>query len=354
MTLRNLDAPRMLFNANGAPGGAAPGAAAGGDPAAGAPGAAGGADPAAAAAAPGAADAAADPAAVSLAAGGAKEPPAAKQPPADFPADWREKIAGTDQGKLNTLKRYASPIDAINWVLDQQAKISKGELKPVKPMPGKDATAEQVAAWRKEQGLPENAEGYLGKLSLPQGMLLGDADKPIAQAFAERALERGMSQEHFNDTVNWYFEQQAQQAQARVEADGEFQRDSQQKLMAEWGADFKGNSNALGAFWQEAPEGVRDIILGARTADGKIVGDHPQVAAFFAGLMRQLNPAATLLPAGQGDLQGVSTRKAAIEGMMYLNGKQNPAYWGNEALQQEYRDLIAAEQRMKGGNAAAA
>ena len=38
--------------------------------------------------------------------------------------------------------------------------------------------------------------------------------------------------------------------------------------------------------------------MGGRTADGYRVGDDPHVLRWLAGLAREMNPAATLLPAG--------------------------------------------------------
>lgn len=223
-------------------------------------------------------------------------------------------------------------------------------------MPGKDATAEQLSAWRKEQGLPETAQAYADKLALPDGVVLGEADKPLVASFAERALARGVPQETFNDMVGWWYQQQAEQAQARVTRDNEYRFDSQQALMQLEGGDFKANCNARKAFYQEVPEEVRDLLYTARTADGRVLGDTPEFSAFIAKMARELNPAATLLPAGHGDMKGVSTRKAEIEGMMYVGGKQNPAYFGPskaaQDLRKEYIDLTDAELKLQGKSTA--
>lgn len=271
--------------------------------------------------------------------------------PADFPADWREKVAGGDAGKLNTLKRYASPVDALNWVLEQQLKISRGELKAVKQGPGKDATPEQREAWRKEQGLPLEAGQYVKDLKLGDGVVPGEADKPLLDAVAGMAHERGYAQEAVNDFVGLYYSLQDKLAGERAEADADQASEATQALMQTWGADFKPNMNALASFWGEHPPEVRDAILGARTADGRIIGQLPEVAQLFAKVARELNPAATLLPNGGGGVADIDARIAEIDKIKFIDGKQNPAYFGGP-LYKEYQELIGAREQLKKRTAA--
>lgn len=266
--------------------------------------------------------------------------------PADFPADWREKMAGTDTALLAQLKRYGSPADVAAWVRDTSLKIVKGELKSVAALP-KDATPEQTAAWRKDQGLPEKAETYVEKLALPDGMVMGEKDKPNLQAFAGIAHAANLTQEQFTATVKWWNESQDQAVAAQKIADGELQSSTAQQLMQELGGDYKGTMNGLKSFWSQQPAGIDNLILTARTPDGRVLGDIAEAVKWISGVARTIDPAGSLLPAGaQSGQAGISERKSQIEGMMYLNGKQNPAYFGNEKLRGEYRDLIEAEQAL--------
>lgn len=253
-------------------------------------------------------------------------------------------MAGTDTGFLNTLKRYASPLAAAEWIRSVQLKISNGELKPKAEPPAKDAAPEVVAAWRKEQGLPAAPADILTNLKLSDGIVPGEADKPLLTSVANMAFERGYDQKAVNDFVGLYYDIQASMAAQRPQQDLDNRASAQQQLVQEWGADFKANSNALKVFWADKPPEVRDAILGARTPDGRLVGDIPQVASFLAGLSRELNPAAAILPAGSGtDGKAIASRKGEIEGLMYKDGKPNPVYWQSETMQAEYRTLIDAE-----------
>src|SRR5690349_11821180 len=73
--------------------------------------------------------------------------------------DWREKLANGDDKKLKALGRFASP-EAL-WAAQEEAqrKISEG-LKP-KAKPGEKATAEEWAAWRKDNNIPEAVDDYV-------------------------------------------------------------------------------------------------------------------------------------------------------------------------------------------------
>lgn len=285
----------------------------------------------------------------SLASGNPGDPPPAPVVVADWPADWREKLAGDDKGFLNQLKRYNSPLDVGQWLRTTAQKIAAGELKPAASGPPKDATPEQLTAWRKEQNLPVEAGAYVSGLKLKDGVVPGEADKPLLEAVGNMALGRGYTQDQVNDFVGVYYDLQDSLLKQRKEFDGDFAVQSTVALQQELGNDFKPTMNALRTLWVEqgTPE-VQNTILTARTADGRVIGDIPDVVKFLGKIGRELNPAAAILPSGHAaNLQSIANRKTEIEGMMYVNGKQNPAYYGNEAIQQEYRDLISAEERMK-------
>jgi hypothetical protein len=263
----------------------------------------------------------------------------------EFPADWREKAAGDDKAFLNSLKRFSSPADAFTALRLMQLRVNSGELRaPPKALP-ESATEEQVTAWRKEQGLPEKAADYVTGLKLPDGTVPGEADKPLLEAFAKEAFDAGFDQKSFDRVTNWWFRMQDTMTAQRDEADNDHRVESQQKLIERMGADYKPNMAALSAFWRGQPPEIAATVLTARTGDGRVIGDIPEVASFFANLARELDPAATILPPG-GDTSatGIANRMHEIEGQMYIDGKQNPGYFGGP-LEKEYRQLIAAHVR---------
>lgn len=228
-----------------------------------------------------------------------------------------------------------------------QLQISAGELRaPLKP-PAEGSTPEQIAAWRKENNLPAEPKDYIAGLKLANGVVPGEADQPLLEAVADMAHKANYDQKTVNDFVGKYYELQDQLRGQREEADNDLRIDSQQKLIEQMGPDFKRNMTALQSFWREQPEGIVDTVLGARTADGRVIGDLPEVTSWLVNIVRELNPAATLLPANtDGSPASIASRKAEIESQMYVDGKPNPQYFGGP-MEKEYRDLIDAEAKMK-------
>ncbi len=142
------------------PGGAAPradpnlprsGRPSGAVPASGAPPAAEpGATPPAGAEPPAATPPAKPDAGAPLAGGGSAADPE-KPVAATWPEDWRKQMAGGDEAYLKQLERFDSPAAVGKSLREAQLKISQGGAKPALP---KDATPEQLAAFRKEAGSP--------------------------------------------------------------------------------------------------------------------------------------------------------------------------------------------------------
>ncbi|KKK50384.1 hypothetical protein LCGC14_3125540, partial [marine sediment metagenome] len=110
--------------------------------------------------------------------GGTPEPAEPTPAPATFPDNWREIMAGGDTTALKYFNRYANPANVGKALMATRQKISSGEMIAAKP----DGTDEQALnEWRAQAGIPEKAEGYLDKL--PDGIVIGDDDKPIVDSF---------------------------------------------------------------------------------------------------------------------------------------------------------------------------
>lgn len=300
---------------------------------------------------------------VTIAAGGAAEKPVAA--PADWPENWRDKMAEAikpgDKKFRERLERFNAPTEIGKSWLAAETKIQSGETK--KDLP-EGATADEVTAWKKERGLPVEASEYLDKIELPKGVVLGAADKPIAESFAKAALSRNWDQRTFNEATAWYYEQQTQIQAARDAADDEFHQKSDDALRAEWGGDYRKNINAIGNILTTLPDDMHmpdergNVIYGAkileaRTPDGRKLGDHPAFVKWLASHARELNPTATLLPAGTGDPSGSIDNE--IQNIEKLMKDRTSDYWKgpkSAEMQQRYRDLLEGKERMNKRSAA--
>jgi hypothetical protein len=276
---------------------------------------------------------------------------------AKWPDDWREQLAGDDKAFLNQLKRYDSPQAFAKSNRELRLKVDSGELKPRLTPPAEGAKPEEVAAWRKENGLPENPGAFVAALKLPDGVIPGKADEPLLASFADVAMNSNWDQATYNPAVDWYYKMSDQLTAQRDQQDGTFFQDSMRSLMQEWGPkEFPGNQQAIVNFMQLFPEDIRDNVLTARTADGRMLGDHPLFNRAILMMAKEMNPASTILPAAAGGgLAAVDTRIAEIEGIM-----KNPAtqdqYWrgpSGEKMQEEYRQLLGARETMQKRQAAA-
>lgn len=274
-----------------------------------------------------------------------------QQAATEWPADWRERLVGDDKDYLKTLSRMASPTDLFKKARSLEQKLSSGEYKRNLP---DNATEEQKAEWRKEQGIPEKPEAYLDKIALPNGMVLGEADKPIAASFAKMAHEKNWTPNQYNDALAWYYQNLDEQRAVQAEADDVFRTESLTALKDEFGANFKREINLVDSFvGKHFPKEVAENLLIARTPDGRLLGDNPVFVKALAALAREMNPLGTLLPAGTGDPgKAAAERLTELKGLMAKSGSE---YWTGpkaEQLQEEYRKLIEGQQKMQARSAA--
>lgn len=274
--------------------------------------------------------------------GSTADPPAAH--PATWPADWRDQFAAGDAKVKAKLERYATPGDMAKAYRSMEARLSAGELKAVTPFPEKGTDAEKQA-WRQAQGIPEKPEDY--KIELKNGMVVGEADKPIVDGFAKFAFENNLDPRAVNSALQFYFETQDKQNQQLIELDASRKVAAEDALRTELGQEYRATINMVDNFLSSDPEFAKRL-LGGRLADGTRIADDPAFIKWIANQVRELNPLAALVPAGVDQQRSVNDRKATLEGMM---GDRNSEYWKGpkaEALQSEYRQILEAQQRVKG------
>lgn len=264
-----------------------------------------------------------------------------------FPSTWRADIAGGDEKVVKALERFATPQDLTKSYLEAQAKIRSGEL--AKPLP-KDATPEQVAEWRKGNGIPEKPEGYREKL--PNGLVIGEDDVPIIDKVLAGPLHKhGIRPEAVHEVIQEYYKFQDEQVQAQQAADAQAKPVLETKLREAWGNDFQANANIYQSFIAGAPEGVREALTTARDNEGNFILYRPEVVSWLVQQAREINPAAHITPAGNdGSVQSIQGEIDGIEKFMRTNRTE---YNKDEAKQARLRQLYEARIKLqKRGQAA--
>lgn len=253
--------------------------------------------------------------------------------------NWRQQYAGEDTKRLGQLERFASPKAVLDAYFSAQEKIRSGELRS--PLP-ENATPEQVAAYREQNGIPEKPEGYFEKL--PDGLVIGDADKPLFNSFAEGLHKLNAPPQIAQYAVSWYNKLQEEQAAKVAEGDTTAKAATEDALRVEWGADYRANINHIQGFLAQAPEGVSDLISNARGADGKAILNDLNVVRWLASVARDLNPTGTIVPAGGSVGKGLEDEITEIETFMRTD---RAAYNKDEKKQSRLRDLYTARERQQ-------
>lgn len=281
----------------------------------------------------------------------------ALQPKPALGEKWREEIAehyaaGDKKAytrELKRLERITDPKALYGMWRELEGKWTSGDL--VKK-PGKDATPEEIAQYHKQIGAPEKPEDYFDQLELENGVVIGDADKPLVEDVAKAMHEVGTTPEQMNRLLNWYYGNLEDQAAAMDDADDTFRRESESALKEEFGAAYKRKINAIPALFNTAPGGsdaknensLYARLIGGRTADGKVIGDDPDMLRFLAFLSHEINPAAAVVE--DGDMTGKSI-DAELKEIAQFRRDNKRDYFKDEAIQARERELIEAKQKIE-------
>jgi hypothetical protein len=258
----------------------------------------------------------------------------------NWPDDWREQYAGQDEKLLKRLQRYASPKAALDALVSAQDKIRSGALKASLP---DNPTDEQMKQWREENGIPEKPSEY--DVSLPDGLVIGEQDKPLVDGFLEAAHKAHMQPAQVKQALSWYFSEQERLINEVAQRDNETRKVAEDELRQEWGAEFRQNINLVSGLLDGAPAGVKENLMNARLADGSLLGNSPQVLRYLTGLARELNPMGTVVP-GAG-VNSVSAIESEIAGLEKRMRDDRANYFKDEKAQARYRELITARDRFK-------
>jgi hypothetical protein len=265
--------------------------------------------------------------------------------PATWPDNWRDLMAGEDKEFRRQLDRYGSPLDVGQKTRNLEKLVSSGQLK--RPLDDK-ATPEQIAAWRKDNGVPDKPEDY--KVELKNGLVLGEADKPIVDEFTKAAHAKNWTPAQVNDALQFYYETQDRLTQQRQAFDAEQMQKAQDALHAEWGPDYRRNINAVDNLLGALPDEIGPLLVNGRLADGTKIGNDPRVMKALRQIAMDLNPAASLVPVGLDSAKGLTDELATIRKFR----QENPdKYDQDKAMQARELELLTAQTRMQGRGRAA-
>lgn len=277
----------------------------------------------------------------------------AAEPDSWIPPDWRERMAGalpetatpeekTEHGKLiNRLKRLNSPSDLAKAIREQDKLISSGQLKKALP---KDAKPEQVAEWRKENGIPEAPDKY--DLGVPKDIELNELDNQMLAGWAAKAHATNATPEQVKAGVAAYFETRAAIAAQMEESNTAAKSETTEALRAEWGPDYKSNVDGVLSWMNSQDSAATEALLSARTADGVQLLNRPEVMRMLAAHARELGyVGATVVPNGADLGASIDTELADLRSQM-----GTPAWEKNAKGQARFLQLTEAKNRIGARN----
>lgn len=255
------------------------------------------------------------------------------------PADWRALAAGDNADLKKVAERYATPGDVLKALTEAQKKIASGAHK--KP-PAAGATPEEIAEYRKTNGVPAAPTDY--KADLPNGLILGTNDKPYLEQFAAYVHGKNWSQEQFSTALEWWAESRQADADKRYAADEEDRIRTTVDLRTTMGPELVVYQNGAKNMLAGAPEGLREQLHAARLPDGMLLGNHPDFVKWMGGLARELNPAATLVPSGTENApKAIEAEIASIRAMIATDRQR----YEREGHDVRLAKLLDARDKMK-------
>lgn len=261
--------------------------------------------------------------------------------PATWPDDWRQKLGGEDEKTLKRLARFDSPGAVWKSYQALEQKLSSGEVK--RAAPAADAKPEEVAAWRKENGIPETVDGYLEKL--PNGLVIGEADKELVKVFMADMHGQNAAPAVVHAALQSYYKVQEVVQAEQAEADAAANKAGEDELRVAWGGDYRRNLNAVVGWIKTSFGDAADQVMAARLPDGTPLASNPAIIRGMLATAMDVNPAATVVPgAGASAGKGIEERIDEINTMMRTNRRE---YDRSEKIQAEYRQLIDARERQK-------
>lgn len=256
--------------------------------------------------------------------------------------DWRTRMAqGSSEAErdVKQLERYESPEQVWKKARELERRLSSGELRSTLK---KDATAEEQARWRAENGVPAKPEEYA--IKMPDGKAPPKDDDQFLDAFRKAAHASHYTQAQFDNAVSAFYQEVARQETAVREAEVDLERKTEDQLRADWGADYRVNKAMAEQLLSRAPAGFRDRFMNGYLSDRSPIKASAEAWKWLVQLEREINPAASVVPGAGGDPgKTIADELESIRKVMRTDRK---TYDKDEKMQERYRQLLVAQAKI--------
>lgn len=246
---------------------------------------------------------------------------------------------------LARLKRFPSLHDALDWAFNSDKKIADGSYK--KPLSDK-ATPEEVAEYRKINGIPEQPDGYIENLA--DGLVVGDDDRPAIDFFAKRFHDANLTEAQGKALIKGYYDMVDEQEGLRQQANLAAKEEAETTLKAELGPEYTASLNMINAMVATMPEELQAELYQSTKPDGSQIMNNPAMLKWMAQTAKALNFSGTALPSGQQSAKTLTDEISQIEAAMkdlgsaYYKGPKTPA--GETVMRVRYRELLDQQEAL--------
>jgi hypothetical protein len=215
-----------------------------------------------------------------------------KESPKEAPKAAPKEAAADDWGPdlpedlRKTAERFTSKADALRAIVALQKR--EGHVR----VPGKNATEEEISAYRKAVGIPEKAEEYEFS-DLPEGQDLNDEIKTSRQEWGKRFHELSIPKESAKALSKMVSDDQQKYLAAQVEADKAFAKAQEEALRNEWkGPEFEKNKTLANRAFAEVANraGLKiEDLTKIETKDGRFLLDRAEIVKLFSIIGREMD-----------------------------------------------------------------
>lgn len=151
--------------------------------------------------------------------------------------DWRASIAGGDEAFLGKLKRFSSEAN-FGKSYREMEKLAKSTQRLPSPPP-ENASAEEIADYRKQVGVPETPDGY--GLKYADDFAATDADNGVMQFIANSAHAQHWTPAETTKAFGLYQAFAKAERQAQADAAVKARAETQVELQREYRGDHNRN-----------------------------------------------------------------------------------------------------------------
>ena len=248
-------------------------------------------------------------------------------------ANWREPFADGDEKSAKMFERYLTPADLGKSLIEKEALIRASTM--LKPL-ADDHNDDDLKAYREQQGVPAEFEGYYDNLA--KGLVIGDDDKAIVDSLVKELHEEDASQAVVNRMLGWYNKWEESLTGEMDALDKSQKAETEDLLREQWGSDYRANETLAAHFIQGLPKEKQAELMGARMSDNRTLANDPEIAQWMAKMSRELYGTQVFVSSGGNTaLQNRDTRKKELESWMHT------PKW-NKEVEAEHLQILEQEQ----------